>query len=460
MRSKSAPLTADFKEALFHGCGLETKEPFLIGVSGGSDSVALLHLLQALPQKSIGPSVVLHFNHQLRGCESDLDESFVASLAREFGLITISGRGDVKGFAKKNRVSLEMGARELRHRFFAEVARRLNVSQILLAHHLDDQLELFFLRLLRGAGDGLVGMQPHSVSPFSPRLRILRPMLGISKERILEFLKIHRIPFREDLSNSDSRHHRNWIRNVLFPSIGEKYPGFKKALAKSINLLRSQQEDVAAIFDQLAGSGFRDIQSLPKSFLRMAVQKELRSKGVSVTFDLVEGLCNNVGKRISVGRGDFARRDPHGTIVLEKENAGQGKFNPTKSRVVRLIGKGFETRFGGGSLSLEVSSDGSFPDFATKPVGTDFLDAEKVGPVIILRHWREGDRFHPLGSAGSMKVQDFLVNLKIPRAERHQLVVATNEKDEIFWIEKGRISERFKLDKGSRQRLKWIWQRT
>src|ERR1700677_2278987 len=171
----------------------------LVAVSGGVDSMVLLHLLKALSVERRWKLTVAHFNHRLRGRASDADEVFVRKTAKGMKLPFVSKRADVKRFARESKLSIEMAARKLRHEFLAEVARACKIKTIALAHHADDQVELFFLRLLRGAGgSGLAGMKWRSPSPMNPRIFLIRPLLDQIKAALQAYADQSRTAFRED----------------------------------------------------------------------------------------------------------------------------------------------------------------------------------------------------------------------------------------------------------------------
>jgi tRNA(Ile)-lysidine synthase len=157
---------------------LKRSDRILVGVSGGLDSMVLLHALQRLLSRHCWRLTVAHFNHQLRGRSSDADEKLVRQTAAALKLPFVAGRADVGGFARKSKLSIEMAARKLRHDFFARTARERKIHIIALAHHADDQVELFFLRLLRGAGgEGLAGMKWRAPSPVDSTITLVRPLL-------------------------------------------------------------------------------------------------------------------------------------------------------------------------------------------------------------------------------------------------------------------------------------------
>ena len=171
----------------------------LLAVSGGLDSMVLLHALKKLSGQHKWKITVVHFNHLLRGRASDADESLVRLMAAKMKLPMVAERGDVKRFAKESKLSIEMAARKLRHEFFARVARKQKIKTIALAHHADDQVELFFLRLLRGAGgESLAGMKWQSPSPADKTILLVRPLLDLSKSELAEFGRENKIQFRDD----------------------------------------------------------------------------------------------------------------------------------------------------------------------------------------------------------------------------------------------------------------------
>src|ERR1700677_1896922 len=185
----------------------------LVAVSGGVDSMVLLHLLKALSVERRWKLTVAHFNHRLRGRASDADEVFVRKTAKGMKLPFVSKRADVKRFARESKLSIEMAARKLRHEFLAEVARACKIKTIALAPHAADQVELFFLRLLRGAGgSGLAGMNWRSPSPADRSISLVRPLLDLSKTELEQYARENRIRHCEDATNLEPDFLRNRIR--------------------------------------------------------------------------------------------------------------------------------------------------------------------------------------------------------------------------------------------------------
>src|ERR1051326_458149 len=203
---------------------LRRGQSLLVAVSGGIDSMVLLHVLHRLAPSYSWKLVVAHFNHRLRGRSSDADERLVRASAKRLRLPCVSERADVRTVAEGEGLSIEMAARRLRHDFLARTARARGLRAIALAHHAGDQGELFFLRLLRGARAGrLAGMKWISPSPGDARMTLVRPLLDVPKTALLEFARGEKIRFREDASNESFDAQRNRIRHELLPLLARHY---------------------------------------------------------------------------------------------------------------------------------------------------------------------------------------------------------------------------------------------
>ncbi|MCX8108309.1 MAG: tRNA lysidine(34) synthetase TilS, partial [Verrucomicrobiae bacterium] len=211
----------------------------VVAVSGGLDSMVLLHVLAKLAPAQEWRIFVAHFNHLLRGKESELDEGLVASRARELGLPFERGQGDVRGHAKANGISIEMAARELRYRFLAEVARRNSARFIALGHHADDQVETVILRLFRGSGgEGLGGMRLSSPLWVDSSICLVRLLLHLSRKIIREYARNQRISYRDDTTNESIDIERNWVRHKLLPLLERRvHPTVRDLVLRTAELI-------------------------------------------------------------------------------------------------------------------------------------------------------------------------------------------------------------------------------
>jgi tRNA(Ile)-lysidine synthase len=264
---------------------------YLIGVSGGRDSVALLHWLINVGYKKL---IVCHLNHQLRGGSSDADARFVKKLAEKYQLDFELGSANVGTLARKKKSSLETAGRDARYKFFAETARRRKCKAIFLGHHADDVVETCLINLFRGAGTaGLSGMREVSVRRIDDvDLKIARPLLGIWRKEIDGYLREHRIKFREDASNKNLNPLRNRIRHRIIPYL-EKILGrnIRSAIWRAA-AIAGEEEDW--IDGQLPDSSdvelsVAHLRALPIALQRRVIFKWLRTQTISeVGFDLVE----------------------------------------------------------------------------------------------------------------------------------------------------------------------------
>ena len=442
----------------------------LVAVSGGLDSMVLLHLLGSLSAKHGWRLTVAHFNHQLRGRNSDADEALVRRSARRMGLSLVAERSNVRAYAGRNKLSLEMSARKLRHEFLSRAAKGLGISTVALAHHADDQLELFFLRLLRGSGsEGLAGMKWHNPSPVNPKLELVRPLLDLPKSALRAYAEDAHVRFREDASNASMDIQRNRIRHELLPLLRRHYqPALDKTVLRVMELLGAEAEFVTQAAEarfELAHRSGHDrkpspaFDGLPLALQRRYLRLELMRLGVPPEFELVEQLRLHAGSPINLPGMDRWQvvRVPEGLLTLRPPEEAVPK---PVSRLVEL-GLGEESRqttMDRGCIKWRIQAK-TGSERPRQHIGREFFDADRVGSPVFLRHWLPGDHFQPIGMARTVKLQDFFTNSKVPRRKRHQLIVATTARGEVFWVEGMRISERFKLTKSTIRRLQWGWRR-
>lgn len=297
---------------------------YLIGVSGGRDSVVLLRWLVNLGYENL---IVCHLNHRLRGRSSDADARFVKGLARKYRLGFKLGAADVRALAKKEKLSIETGARQARYSFFAKEAKRGGCQTIFLAHHADDLVETFLINLFRGAGStGLAGMREISTRFIdSVELTIVRPLLGVWRQEIDTYVREHAIKFREDASNKNLSRLRNRVRHRIIPYL-EKIFGrnIRPAIWRAATIASDEEDWIDA---QLSDSSDAELSAaklrvLPTALQRRVILKWLRAQNISeVSFDVVERVRTLLDPSARVAKLNLAQ-DRHvrrraGKIFIE-----------------------------------------------------------------------------------------------------------------------------------------------
>lgn len=312
------PRTAEPIPTLTIPDGFSPDDPQLVAVSGGRDSIALLHWLHAHEFKKL---IIVHLDHRLRA-ESGDDAEFVRKFAGSLGVDFVTGSADVATLANDERLSTETAARRARHEFFARIAIEHACPRIFLAHHADDQVETFLHNLLRGAGpSGLCGMRVVSsleirVANFSTTLRIARPLLGIWREEIDAYIAHHKLSFRDDPSNTDASFTRNRLRHVAIPALTDALGrDVRAALLRTTELLRAEDEFLSAQ-PELRGAPealqVPLLRSLPLALQRRLIHLWLQRHNVrTVGFAEVESvrsLLDSRGAKVNLPGGLCARR--------------------------------------------------------------------------------------------------------------------------------------------------------
>ncbi|MEI8205306.1 MAG: tRNA lysidine(34) synthetase TilS [Kiritimatiellales bacterium] len=375
----------------------------VVGVSGGADSVALLHILHRLGYQL----TAAHLNHSIRGAEADGDEAFVKDLCKKLGIKCVAAKVDVPALAKEKGISLEMAAREARHDFFRSITSSLKPQAsgllIALAHHADDQLETFFLRAARGTGpSGLGGMRS---SQKLAAMQLLRPMLGIRRAEIIQWLEKEKIEWREDATNTDETISRNFVRRQLLPMLGKLNERAAENLLRTMDILRDEEDHPE------------------KAARRREIRDWLIGQGVKPTFDAVEQVIS------------FSEKTS-GTQVLDLEGlriVNEYGTLRADSQIFPNTGR-IKIEEGGGILRGPWCASVSL--------------AKVAGREVTVRVAKPGDRMEPYGMEGSKKLQDIFTDLKIPKAQREQWPVVECG-GEIIWLPGYRIARGWELSSDS-----------
>ena len=449
----------------------------VVGVSGGADSMGLLHALSLL-NESPGFRLnlhVAHLNHRLRGEAADADAAFVQAAADGHSLPCTVESVDVAEAAKEQQVSVEEAARHERHRFYERVCRRCGAGYVALGHHADDNVETVLQRILRGTGfRGLAGIPRSRPLRAGSAVRLVRPLLGLPRRAILEFNSAHAVPCREDITNVSNEPLRNRLRNVILPMLAEQVnPQVREALLR----LAEQARWVNEYMDETAQSAFRPLiiertdQELSLNAPALArksriVQAELVRRAIAsfelgeqdVSFGHLSAVVDLLGepgsgKQLHLPGGMTVSKiydrlvfavpteQPRETIATEIVIHAPGR--------TRLPLHGVE-------ISCEVVSleaGEATPAMWSEHPGEEWLDYDAMRPPLIVRHRRPGDRFWPLGAPGSKKVSEFLIDTKVEPAERDRLAILCDRLGPV-WLIGQRIDERVKLTRQTRRVLK------
>ena len=418
---------------------LQPGERVLVGVSGGVDSVVLLNILL----KTGFECIVAHCNFHLRGSESDRDEQFVEKLAKEYGVLFKKIDFDTKGYAKSNKISIEMAARELRYEWFNRVAKEIHSESIVVAHHADDSIETFLLNLVRGTGlKGLTGIDAKNGN-------IVRPLLTCTRQELEKYAKENNLQAVFDSTNASNDYSRNKIRNQLIPILSDINPSVNQTFFENTLRLRGiwkiYAEKIQDIKEKIVtenkGNIFIDIPELKKQADIQTVLYEILSAynfNNDTVEDITQSLNNNSGLRFTSPTHRLLK-DRNTLIIDEIE---------TKNELEYKIGDG--TNEITEPVHLIFKSLENIPGFQiSKAADIIHVDADLLQFPLTIRKWRKGDTFQPFGMTQSKKVSDFFIDSKINLFEKEEAwLLISGEK--IVWIIGLRIDNRFRITEKTR----------
>lgn len=455
-------------------CGLDRHRGLLVGVSGGPDSLCLVHILWRLGYSL----VVAHLDHSLRA-DSAAEAERVQHLAESLGVNFVSVRLDVQAFADQNSLSIEEAARNLRYSFLFEQAEKHGAQAVAVGHNADDQVETVLMHMLRGSGlSGLRGMCYRSLpNPWSQTIPLVRPLLGVWREEIMEYISSQGLQPNLDASNQDRRYYRNRLRLELIPHLERLNPGARQRIWRMAALLQEEENYIAGQVDRAwaenllksgEGSVAFDIGGLetqPKAIQRRLIRRaiaHLRPSQRDIDYETIERALDFLSKPTSSGQMDLAaglRLEREGArlwiATWEADLPGADWPQLAAGQILKLAVPGEVPLSGRWSLQADIlpADQGNL---AQVNANTDpyqaWLDLEKTAQPLIARSRRPGERFSPLGMGGhSMKLSDFMVNVGLPRRARaHWPLIATDNK--VIWVPGYRIAETVRVGPGTQ----WI----
>ena len=410
-------------------------------VSGGADSVAMLRLLLELRQEMGIVLSVVHFNHKLRGTESDADEQFVAELARRHELWLHCASGEVAHHAAEKHWSLETAARDMRYGYFKQLLSENCMDRIATAHTLDDQAETVLMKVARGAGTrGLAGIYPKLAAGFDVKA-IIRPLLSVRRKELEAYLKSIGQDWREDASNRDLRHTRNRVRHGILPRLEKTLnPAVCEALAETAEIARAEEEyweqEVRRRLPEVWSDSAKTfrlkvLQGLPLAVQRRMIRAAAESLRMRLEFRQVEEILEvGVGKTNSTELLDGWR------VERVKENL---QFTRAEAVPSQQVNDGYEYRLpvpgsilvpeAGARLEAVLISGSASAEYNPD----NLLDPEALAAELTVRNWRAGDRFWPAHSKAPKKIKELLLEKHIIGPVRRSWPVLVSG-GEIIWV--------------------------
>ncbi|MBS3975659.1 MAG: tRNA lysidine(34) synthetase TilS [Syntrophomonadaceae bacterium] len=441
---------------------LEPHDGVLVAVSGGPDSVALLHALQCLTEEFPLTLWAAHLNHGLRGREAEEDAEFVSHLAKEWGIPAVIEKINVKNLTGKKGLSVQEAARQARYRFLRRVASQRGLAKIAVGHHANDQAETILLNFLRGSGtSGLKGMLPLSQG-------VIRPLLQITRKEIEEYCRQHGLPSREDSSNLKTDYQRNRVRQHLLPELERYNPRILDTINRMSKVLREEDE----LLEQVCSMSIAPLVISTGEGIKIPVREfnllpaAIQGRGIRQCYAALtgskEGLAfTHVEGALELARGERKKgiTFPCGVAILRQKDwlllrlsvskrqpehfaievaipgdtplAGQNLLVRTRVEEKR----GFLLRFSPGTLTNQC-----------------VLDWDKVSGPVFVRLRKQGDRFFPLGAPGFKSLKEFFIDQKVPKEKRDLVPIIATAKD-ILWVAGYRIDNRYKIEPETKRLL-------
>ena len=444
-----------------------SRKPLLVAVSGGPDSVCLLHILNQLKSEFGLRLHVVHLDHKLRGKSSTADAQYVLDLCHELGIpITVEQR-DVRSYQKEHKISLEEAARDVRYSFFAEVAESLGAKWIAVGHTRDDHIETILLNLLRGTGTrGLRGLQPvRKWRSANNQLTIIRPLLNMSREETADYCFRHQLQPRIDTTNNSLKLTRNRVRLKLLPLLKTYNPDVIEALLRTAriagddiafleNTARRYTQKLADKHEHTVYVEKRQLLKLPVSLQRLVLRqliedmigtlKDIESRHIE---EMIEFLNKPAGKKICLPYGLYFASE-YDRFMLGSDIEESSPFPEFTGEYTLKIPGSLNT--GGWKINSGLVD---LPSNISDDKYTAYLDADLIKGELWVRTRRSGDRFQPLGMKEEKKVGQFMIDARIPQGWRDRIPIVCTP-DNVIWIVGHRIDERYKVTENTKNVLR------
>jgi len=476
---------------------VSSQDKLLVAVSGGQDSVCLLHILVKLMEELDIRLHVAHLNHQLRGAEAEADAGYVSELAHQLGIPATIEQRDVKSYQARAHISLEEAAREVRYAFLAQVARSIGADRVAVGHTVDDHIETILMHLIRGTGTrGLCGLQPKQIRNS---LTIIRPLLAVSRQETADYCHHYQLAPRVDASNLSLSPLRNRIRLQLLPLLQSYNPGVAEALLRTARIASDDLAFLDRETGQLWGEVAQELENtiildkerflglpsaLKRHLLRASIEKLLGNlKDIETRHieEIMNALTKPAGKRLSLPGGLIFSIE-YDKYLIGADSAALSPF-PSLGAEFQLKIPG-ETLLPGWCIEASIINRELMPEEVVKgkPEGalapsettiplpldkgkgikgiglinnlfTAHFDLDKTGDKLTVRPRQPGDRFQPLGMSQPKKLGEFMIDAKIPSAWRQRIPIVCSP-NHILWVVGWRIDERVKVTDNTKQVLR------
>jgi len=412
-------------------------DKLLLAVSGGVDSVVLCELCHQ-GEFDFG---IAHCNFQLRGADSERDEKFVRELAKEYNVAFNSIKFETKRIAGEKRISVQEAARELRYNWFEELRKTGSYNYILTAHHADDNIETVLMNFFRGTGiRGLRGIEPKHD-------HIVRPLLFARRHQLEEFLTSNGLKYVPDVSNLSDDYTRNYFRNQVIPLIKQSIAEINENILGNIQRLR----EVEQLYQQAISVHKRKLLEIVGSEVHIPVLKLKKTEPLhTVVYEIIReygfsaAQVEEIIALLDSDSGKYIQSHSH-RIIKNRNWLIFASLEAEKTGIVIIDGPGnWESSVG--NLKLEITSDTILTSSQLKQASKfqACLDAAEIKFPLLLRKWKQGDYFYPLGMPKKKKLARFFIDAKLSKTEKERIYVVEMDK-KIIWIVGHRIDDRFKV---------------
>lgn len=430
----------DFTKFIAENNLFDKTDKILLGVSGGIDSVVMLDLFV----NSGYDCSIAHCNFNLRGEEAKEDEIFVKKLSEKYHINCFVKDFDTKEYAKKNNVSIQMAARELRYDWFEEIREKNEFKYVAVAHHADDSIETFFINLTRGTGiRGLTGILPKNN-------KIVRPLLCLYRSDIECYVKKYNLNFREDSSNSSTKYMRNNIRHIVIPALKKLNPSFNSTMYENMQrlfqieeiYLQNVEENKEKFISKKEDIYIIDIEKLRSECKNEQIFSNYLHE-ILKKWQFGSDVVSNLIKEKESGKQFFSAKYRMvcnrnvleiSKIEQDEEKVENIEIKNTDKEIILSKKESLKINILDANETLEIQRNANFA----------YIDADKISFPLILRKWQKGDVFQPLGMKGKKKLSDFFTNQKMSLLEKERIWVLVSE-NKIVWIVGKRIDNRFKI---------------